>query len=176
MSIDHSKYSEQRNKWSQKYHAGHIKQVKFGFSIEHDADILAFLDSLPNKQGYIKSLIRADIATRAKSAPEYTTATPRKVTPYMDNDPSRLVLTAQKDKEETNMSRIAICTINHSTLPGVRLTISYDPVQKAIYSNAPGEEDVAIAQNLATIEEAEDIAQKLYSTAAWNVEWIERDE
>lgn len=27
-----------------------------------DADIISHLDSLPNKQGYIKSLIRADIA------------------------------------------------------------------------------------------------------------------
>lgn len=29
-----------------------------------DADILAHLDSLPNKQGYIKALIRADISKK----------------------------------------------------------------------------------------------------------------
>lgn len=29
-----------------------------------DADILAMLDEVPNKQGYIKQLIRADIATK----------------------------------------------------------------------------------------------------------------
>lgn len=32
-----------------------------------DADIIAHLDSLPNKQGYIKALIRADIARKSKS-------------------------------------------------------------------------------------------------------------
>lgn len=31
-----------------------------------DADIIAHLDSLPNKQGYIKALIRADIAKNRK--------------------------------------------------------------------------------------------------------------
>ena len=31
---------------------------------QHDADILAKLDEVPNKQGYIKDLIRADIARK----------------------------------------------------------------------------------------------------------------
>lgn len=30
-----------------------------------DADILAHLNSLPNKQGYIKALIRADISSKS---------------------------------------------------------------------------------------------------------------
>lgn len=32
-----------------------------------DADILAHLETLPNKQGYIKALIRADIAGKART-------------------------------------------------------------------------------------------------------------
>ena len=48
------------------YNATHIKQIKFNFSMQYDADILEKLDSVGNKQGYIKDLIRADIA-RANS-------------------------------------------------------------------------------------------------------------
>lgn len=66
-------YSEKQNKWSQKYQASHIKQVKFNFSLQYDADILTYLDSLPNKQGYIKALVRADIA-RAKSGEDVSRA------------------------------------------------------------------------------------------------------
>ncbi len=35
-----------------------------------DADILAKLESVGNKQGYIKALIRADIAASARNAEE----------------------------------------------------------------------------------------------------------
>ena len=59
-------YDEKANARSQRYQSGHIRQIKFGFSIEYDADILEKLDSVQNKQGYIKDLIRADIA-RANS-------------------------------------------------------------------------------------------------------------
>lgn len=45
-----------------KYTATHTKQVKFNFNYEYDADILSWLDKVGNKQGYIKELIRADIA------------------------------------------------------------------------------------------------------------------
>ncbi|MBR3361639.1 MAG: hypothetical protein IKG39_09890 [Lachnospiraceae bacterium] len=45
-----------------KYMATHTKQVKFNFNYKYDADILEKLDSVPNKAGYIKELIRADIA------------------------------------------------------------------------------------------------------------------
>ena len=49
-------------KANMKYHKTHLRQIKFGFHITLDADILAKLDSVPNKQGYVKDLIRADIA------------------------------------------------------------------------------------------------------------------
>ena len=38
------------------------RQIKFKFNLKTDADILAQLDSQQNKQGYIKQLIREDIA------------------------------------------------------------------------------------------------------------------
>lgn len=44
-----------------RYHKEHIRQIKFNFNKEHDKDILDFLDSLPNRQGYIKNLIRHDM-------------------------------------------------------------------------------------------------------------------
>ena len=57
-------YNEKTNINSQKYQSTHVRQIKFGFSLEYDADILAQLDAVPNKQGYIKDLIRADIARK----------------------------------------------------------------------------------------------------------------
>jgi hypothetical protein len=44
-----------------KYNADHVVQVKFNFNKETDADIIAHLKSLKNKQGYVKSLIRKDM-------------------------------------------------------------------------------------------------------------------
>lgn len=52
---------EERTQYGIAYRKGHVRQIKFDLSIEHDADILAFLDSLPNRTGYLKTLIRADI-------------------------------------------------------------------------------------------------------------------
>ena len=40
------------------------RQIKLKLNLKHDADILAALDATANKQGYIKSLIRADIAKK----------------------------------------------------------------------------------------------------------------
>lgn len=63
-----SNYNESIKNSMLKYQKAHIQQVKFNFHKDNDADILAFLDALPNKLGYIKALIRADMA-RAKSEP-----------------------------------------------------------------------------------------------------------
>lgn len=59
--------SERKKAYDREYCATHQRQIKFSFSIENDADVLAKLDSVQNKQGYVKALIRADIAARAKS-------------------------------------------------------------------------------------------------------------
>ena len=53
--------SEALKKAVSKYDATHTRQIKLKLNIETDNDILEKLDSVNNKQGYIKSLIREDI-------------------------------------------------------------------------------------------------------------------
>lgn len=45
-----------------KYQKKAVRQIKFNFNKSTDYDILEKLDSVENKQGYIKELIRSDIA------------------------------------------------------------------------------------------------------------------
>ena len=54
-------YASQRRATA-KYDKTHTKQYKFKFNIKTDADIIARLDEVDNKQRYIKRLIRQDIA------------------------------------------------------------------------------------------------------------------
>lgn len=56
-----------KNAYNMQYSKENTRQIKFSFSLQYDADILEKLDSVPNKQGYIKSLIRADIARSAQN-------------------------------------------------------------------------------------------------------------
>lgn len=44
-----------------RYDASHTVQIKMKLNRKTDADILAKLDAVGNKQGYIKRLIRADM-------------------------------------------------------------------------------------------------------------------
>lgn len=44
-----------------KYDAANTKQVHLKFNIKTDADIIRCLEGMDNVQGYIKSLIRADM-------------------------------------------------------------------------------------------------------------------
>lgn len=53
--------SESKKRANAKSDAKNTRQIKFKFSINTDADILEKLDSVENKQGYIKELIRKDI-------------------------------------------------------------------------------------------------------------------
>lgn len=55
------KSSEARLRANAKYDASHTKQVMLKLNLTTDADILAKLDEVENKQGYIKALIRADM-------------------------------------------------------------------------------------------------------------------
>lgn len=48
----------------QKYAAAHTKQIALVLNTNTDVDILEKLSKVPNKQGYIKELIRADIAKK----------------------------------------------------------------------------------------------------------------
>ena len=50
----------------QKYAAAHTKQIALVLNTNTDVDILEKLSEVPNKQGYIKELIRADIARTSK--------------------------------------------------------------------------------------------------------------
>lgn len=61
--------TEAHKRASMKYDKENMRQIKFNLSLKYDQDIIAYIDTLPNKQGYIKSLIRADMA-RAKSEKE----------------------------------------------------------------------------------------------------------
>lgn len=53
--------SDAQKRASIKYDKDHTRQIKFKFNLETDSDVLDKLDSVDNKQGYIKALIRADI-------------------------------------------------------------------------------------------------------------------
>lgn len=44
-----------------RYHKAHTISIAIRIGKETEADIIQKLDSVPNKAGYIKSLIRADI-------------------------------------------------------------------------------------------------------------------
>lgn len=54
-------YNQNTYKASMKYDAVNTRQIKMKLNLKTDADILARLDSVPNKQGYIKALIRKDM-------------------------------------------------------------------------------------------------------------------
>ena len=54
-------YTQNQYKASMKYDATNTRQIKMKLNIKTDADILEKLDSVSNKQGYIKSLIRRDL-------------------------------------------------------------------------------------------------------------------
>ena len=45
-----------------KYDKTHMKQYLLKYHLENDADIIAKLDGMESKQGYVRQLIRDDIA------------------------------------------------------------------------------------------------------------------
>lgn len=57
-----SKVTQAQLKAQEKYDKVNTKQVTLKLNIKTDADILARLDSVSNRQGYIKKLIRDDLA------------------------------------------------------------------------------------------------------------------
>ena len=50
-----------------RYDATHVKGYHIKLHLENDADIIAVLDSVPNRQAYLKGLIRADISAARTS-------------------------------------------------------------------------------------------------------------
>ena len=55
------KSSEAQIRASAKYDAANTKKILLKFNLKTDADILAHLETVGNKQGFIKELIRASI-------------------------------------------------------------------------------------------------------------------
>ncbi|UVX33627.1 MAG: Transcriptional regulator, RHH-like, CopG [Bacteriophage sp.] len=53
--------TEAQIKAQKKYDAENTRQVNLKLNRRTDGDVLEKLDSVPNKQGYIKELIRADL-------------------------------------------------------------------------------------------------------------------
>lgn len=51
-----------KNIQAAKWDSENTRQVKFKLNLRTDADILAHLEAQPNIQGYVKKLIRDDIA------------------------------------------------------------------------------------------------------------------
>lgn len=49
-----------------KYKEKNTKRIAFDVNLNTDQDIIQRLSEVPNKQGYIKELIRADIARTSK--------------------------------------------------------------------------------------------------------------
>lgn len=96
--------SEAHKRASMRYDKENMRQIKFNLSKKYNLDIISHLDSVPNKQGYIKDLIRADMA-RAKSEPtqpvqnilkEDKTMTYNSVIEpsnlFFDHDPARVII------------------------------------------------------------------------------------
>lgn len=53
--------TEQQKRAQIKYDKTNTRQITFKFNLKTDADILEKLDSVENRQGYIKELIRNDM-------------------------------------------------------------------------------------------------------------------
>jgi len=53
--------TEAQKKAKAKYDKANTKQIMLKLNLKTDADILDQLDSVENKQGYIKDLIRKDL-------------------------------------------------------------------------------------------------------------------
>lgn len=58
--------SEKKETPQDRYHKAHTVSVSFRLMKNTESDIIAKLDSVPNKAGYIKQLIRADLAKAKK--------------------------------------------------------------------------------------------------------------
>ena len=54
----------------ERYISKTIRVIKLSLNRNTDADILTFVESLPNMQGYLKGLIRADMARKGSNKGE----------------------------------------------------------------------------------------------------------
>ena len=59
-------YTRQRGDAQSKYDKAHTKSVLLKLNKKTDADILGKLEQVPNKQGYIKELVRNDLRQQGR--------------------------------------------------------------------------------------------------------------
>lgn len=57
----HSTASPAHNRATAKYNKANTKQYQIRLNLKTDSDLIAKIESVPNKLGYIKQLIRDDI-------------------------------------------------------------------------------------------------------------------
>lgn len=62
-------YTDKQKEYLLRYQRENMRQIKFALAKSTDADVIAYLDTIPNKRAYLIDLIRADMA-RAKSGKE----------------------------------------------------------------------------------------------------------
>ena len=101
--------SEAHKRASIKYDKENMRQIKFNLSMKYDQDVIAKLEAVGNKQGYIKDLIRADIARansekmKEGSTMKYEINVTSSALPIDAQKSALLIRTAQNLKGEHNM-------------------------------------------------------------------------
>lgn len=56
-----------QGKYIQQYMKENTRQIKFVLNQKTDADLIAWMDQQPNKQGYLKQLIRQDMEAKRQA-------------------------------------------------------------------------------------------------------------
>ena len=55
---------KKKSAYDQQYAKDKLQQIRLTLNKDHDTDLIAWLDRQPNKQGYLKQLIRADMESK----------------------------------------------------------------------------------------------------------------
>lgn len=61
-----------RNKYMKKYNRDNIVSILLKFNKKTEADVLEQIEKQPNRQGYIKDLIRRDMERSSEKAEKYS--------------------------------------------------------------------------------------------------------
>ena len=64
-NIAPKKQTFDKSGYDQQYAKDHLMQVRLSLNRKHDSDIIKKLQSVPNRSGYIKKLIREDLKNDA---------------------------------------------------------------------------------------------------------------
>lgn len=72
-----------KNKALYKWQKKHTVQVALRFNDKTDLDVITQLENVPNKQGYIKELIRADMKSKGIEIPHPSRADEKKYAEYL---------------------------------------------------------------------------------------------